>query len=428
MATENYDPPAPAVQTCGELLKELENEMKWGAIDEWTAKKRKQWIEEVDTAAVSKDLYSLHVLASDFESKLKDSVKSDDWKEWKRDYWLRAFFTKYVDTTLTVTHFLHSLIVLECALESSDSKDSWKDDQREKWLEEARSLISPVEGALFARDLLKQIDKCIGRSFTEWEQMVSDSCSELKKFAEALDKTASRTGIVQTTGGGVSVGGGLLALVGLIAAPFTFGISAAVLTVPGVVVSVAGAATSVGATISRVGWDAKRAKEAGEVAKEACKCTQIVAECLCIYREIIMELQKFLDTAEGKRLIEKVQTANQDMWDAKKELAKAVAKVTIKAGSKVGGAIVGGVARAVSTGLFAALGGALNIGIGIWDIVDGAMHIKNGSEVARKLEEFASDLEEAKTKLGGQYRSFLEELKADTDVIIDAMYKAHLRY
>ena len=87
--------------------------------------------------------------------------------------------------------------------------------------------------------------------------------SKLNELADHVEKVTFDTGIAKTTGGGVGIAGGLCIVGGLIAAPFTAGLSLG-LTIGGAAAGVASAATTITASIVQSGHvkaDGKAAKE-----------------------------------------------------------------------------------------------------------------------------------------------------------------------
>jgi hypothetical protein len=77
---------------------------------------------------------------------------------------------------------------------------------------------------------------------------VNKTVEALQNTANELDKHIKRIGVAKTTGGGVAILGGLMAIGGFIAAPFTAGTSL-VLTGWGTGISITGGLASLGAGI-----------------------------------------------------------------------------------------------------------------------------------------------------------------------------------
>ena len=71
---------------------------------------------------------------------------------------------------------------------------------------------------------------------------------KINKLANHIEKVAYDTGIARTTGGGLGIASGIIAIGGILAAPFTAGTSLA-LTVGGVATGVASATTTLTATV-----------------------------------------------------------------------------------------------------------------------------------------------------------------------------------
>ena len=79
--------------------------------------------------------------------------------------------------------------------------------------------------------------------------MLGKRCGyKINKLANHIEKVAYDTGIARTTGGGLGIASGVMAIGGILAAPFTAGASLA-LTIGGVATGVAGGATTLTASV-----------------------------------------------------------------------------------------------------------------------------------------------------------------------------------
>ena len=434
---------------CGWLLRELEQQMRWKATsDSWTEATRSKWLSDVNAAVRDKKLGKLYGLARDLESEMKYSQQCDEWKNWKRNYWLAMYLgdsSKGVDTPVTVTQYARGLIDLEESLLYSAQESSWKDSRRSKWLQEARSLMVPVENVFFALDVLDQIEKCIDNTtVAQWGKKVDRACSKLNECADVLDKVSKDTGIAKATGGGAAIGGGLLALGGLIAAPFTAGASLTA-TAAGTALAVGGGVTSFAASMVQHGWDKSQTKEGEDVTKNVCKQAQILAQCLKMYCDTLTQFKDYLATPEGKELIAELKAIDR--------VHSNVTVITMQSGSKavslgLGGMKVtqavrlvrvvsllrpevtglaiktaaGGIPRisvrgitlftGVAAGSLAAkalagIGGVVGVGFGIWDVVSASEQLKNGSEIASQFRQLAKDLNSTKKTICDQYQALV---------------------
>ena len=428
--------------------------MLWSATGDSWKETRSSWIDDVNAAVREKKLAKLYGLAQSLEGKTKYSKQSDDWKNWKRDYWLAMYLgdsSKGVDTPVTITQYVKGLMVLEGSLLYSGQSSSWKEDGRAIWLKKAKALMVPVEDVLFVLDVLDQIHKCIDNTtVTQWGYDVDNACSKLYKCADVLDKVAKDTGIAQATGGGAAIGGGLLALGGLIAAPFTAGASLAA-TVAGTALAVGGGVTSFTATMVKHGWDKDQTKEGEKVTKTVCKQAQILALCLSEYCEVMTEFQKYLNTPEGKELIAELQSVERVTTNVTNVIfqsgSKAVSlglggmkftqavrlmrvvsllrpeiagplgsrfamtaaagglpKISVKGITLFAGVAAGSLAAKALSGI----GGVLTIGFGIWDVVSASEQLKNGSEIATQFRQLARDLKSTKNTICDQYQSLVD--------------------
>ena len=79
--------------------------------------------------------------------------------------------------------------------------------------------------------------------------MLGKRCGyKINKLANHIEKVAYDTGIARTTGGGLGIASGAMAIGGILAAPFTAGASLA-LTIGGVATGVASGATTLTASV-----------------------------------------------------------------------------------------------------------------------------------------------------------------------------------
>lgn len=437
---------------CGWLLKELEQQMKWKATRaSWTESSRDKWISNVNAAVSNKQLAKLYDLARDLECEMKYDQQSDNWKNWKREYWQMVYMgtsSKGVDTPVTVTQFTRCLIILEESLLYEAQESSWKESRRSTWLKETKKLISPVENVIFATDVLNQIEKCISNTtVSQWGRNVDSACSKLNKCADVLDKVTKDAGIAKATGGGAAIGGGLLALGGLIAAPFTAGASLTA-TAAGTALAIGGGVTSFSATMVKHGWDKSKSKEGEEATKTVCKQTQIISLCLSCYCDTMKEFQKFLETPEGMEVIAELKSidrvhsnvteitfksggkaislglAGLRFKDAVKimhaisllrpsmsgpfasKLATAVAaggipRISVRGVTLFSGVAAGSLAAKALTGVGAVVG----IGFGIWDVISASNDLKNGSEIASNFRKLARDLKSTRNTICDHYNA-----------------------
>ena len=448
------------LKKCGWLLKELEQQMKWKATrDSWTDTRNK-WIADVNAAVNSKHLVELYNLALQLEKEIKYDQQDEDWKNWKRSYWIAMYMggsTRGVDTSPTITQFAKCVIDMERALFYSAQQPSWKEERRSTWLAEAKSLMVPVENVLFALDVLDQIHKCIdGTTVYQWGQNVDGACSKLTECANVLEKVTKDVGIAKATGGGASIGGGALILGGLIAAPFTGGLSL-LATAGGTALAVGGGITSFTASMVKYGWDKNKTKEGEELTKTVCKQAHILSECLMYYCDTMKAFHEYLDTPKGKQVIAELKAIERNHSTLTDVVE--ITGYTVKAGSKavslgLGGMKIteavrimrvvsilrpglaggfgsklamtvaaGGIPRISVRGitLFAgvaaeslaaislsAIGGLASIGFGIWDVVSAAKDLNNGNEIAAKFRKLTRDLRSTKTTICDHYSALTD--------------------
>ena len=435
--------------------------------ESWTETTRNKWIADVDAAVSSKHLVELYNLAVQLEQEIKDDQQSEEWKIWKRSYWIAMYMgpscngvaSNGVDTSPTITHFAKCVIDLECALSDTELEPSWKEERRSTWLEEAESLIVPVESVLFALDVLDQIHKCIDdTTVSQWGQNVDSACSKLTDCAEVLDKVTKDAGIGRVTGGAASIGGGALMLGGLLAAPFTGGLSL-LATVGGTALVVGGGITSFTSSMVKYGWDRNKTKEGEKLTKTVCQQAHILSKCLMYYCETMKAFHEYLDTPEGKEVIAELKAIEHN-HSTLTDIVE-VTEISVKGGSKAVSLGLGGmkikeavrIMRVVSilrpglaggfgselamtvaaggiprtsvrgitlfTGVAAGSllarslsaiggGGLAGIGFGIWDVVAASKDLKKGNQIAGKFRQLAEDLQSTKTTICDHYKTLTD--------------------
>eukprot|EP00092_Neocalanus_flemingeri_P106042 GFUD01136004.1.p1 GENE.GFUD01136004.1~~GFUD01136004.1.p1 ORF type:complete len:564 (-),score=128.68 GFUD01136004.1:256-1947(-) len=277
------------------------------------------------------------------------------------------------------------------------------------------------------------------------KRAADDSLKLMKNAAEQLDKVAVDTGIAGSVGGGSAITGSVMSIAGLLLAPFTGGASLG-LTFGGAAVGIAGGATSLTGTLINQAWEKSEAGKYREEFTEVRSGTLRLQSFLNIYIEKLKAAAVFLKTKEGEKLaldVLKVAdaytaaeiTANTGKigWNAykfgttaykfgttivkTKDIAKTIkdakslvsfiqadyyAMKGIKEGVAIAAAsgikipiigktlVMAGTKTAASlTVIFSVVG----IAFGIWEVVDSANKIKNGSELAK---EFRKTVEEVK--------------------------------
>lgn len=417
---------------------------------------QKMWVKEVESAVSTTRLGELYKPARKLEESVQVSRK-DEWKNWKRTLWLALFGDESdggVVLTASCTQFARCLQFLEGSFEWQLSDEVHA--RQKKWLKEVESLIYPPDDALFASYFIEQIEKCIdGVPIEQWGRNVDSAISKLRECADDLDKVARDTGIARATGGAAAVLGGVAVIGGLVAAPFTGGASAAAgfaagaaltATIGGTAVAAAGGLTALGASLAKLGWDISKTNEAEEVTKEVCRHSQILQECVKLYKEIIQNFKSFLDTPEGQQFVKDKLSLFKDMnkndvtleavlvggkgggstvstlLAAKKipeairllRIVNALRPDLIVKGVNISGPLasklaVQGAASGIQFGRYTivvagsltakvlgALGGVASIGFGAWDVFKGAQQIANGSDIAVRFRQLATDLKTTK--------------------------------
>ncbi|XP_043556919.1 apolipoprotein L3-like isoform X2 [Chiloscyllium plagiosum] len=137
---------------------------------------------------------------------------------------------------------------------------------------------NPLNGNVNVKDFLLKFDKHI-------PQMITYS-KELRDIANCVDTCKRDVNIANVTGTSASIVGGLLAIAGLIASPFTFGASL-VLTGVGLGVGAAGGVTNIGASITDHVIQKKKTDKMKEIIELFEKYNKIMLESLCWVQQSI---------------------------------------------------------------------------------------------------------------------------------------------
>jgi hypothetical protein len=103
-----------------------------------------------------------------------------------------------------------------------------------------------------------------------WQESRDVALKKLNELADDLDKIHRNTNIAKISGNSLGIIGGTAAVVGLITAPFTFGLSLG-LTIGGTCAGVAGAATNLGSSLTEDIIAKKLCKEAENLMKNDLK-------------------------------------------------------------------------------------------------------------------------------------------------------------
>ena len=298
---------------------------------------------------------------------------------------------------------------------------------------------NPVAIAAYWKNVLdNQKDAVLDRVASSLKSKSKEAVSTIRTHASHLDGVAKDCGIATTVGGSAGVLGGAM-VIGGIAAPFTGGLSLG-LTLGGAGLGVAGGLTNITASLVNHGLeksDIERAKIANiEVVNTIEAFEEFLTNCVHAFTQA----RDYLKTEEGKTFAALMEEASRSNGyiDLKSREAVDLNAINVAKGLLNGGIVAyrttdvikfimtgtyaragvqsvlttqraaGGVAiggRTIimvgSTGakvLSAAFGG-LGIGLGIWDIVSGAMAIQNGSETAKQMRKFADDIDKTTKEL-----------------------------
>ena len=299
---------------------------------------------------------------------------------------------------------------------------------------------NPVKNAAFWTMVAEgYIHVIVGYNIDEYEREIPMAIATINQCADNLDKVASGTGIARTTGGAVGIAGGAAFLGGLALAPFTAGASLA-LTVAGVTAGVTGGLTTLSSGIAKLALDKENVQKVKKAVGPLFNATMCLHGFMSRYIEKLKAARQYLETEEGRnfaREIREKKTSRRgwlkiavpfwtDSEPDRTEQVKAVVRIVednyfalggVKLGVTVAsvapramaGSSVGAARALVSVGSTSArvLSGSLavfGVAIGIWDVVGGALDIKNGSDLAREFRITAHKLKEESSAMIAHFR------------------------
>ena len=294
--------------------------------------------------------------------------------------------------------------------------DYYREDEDLPQFKEILIAVTRILGFL-SNDKVFKIEH--GFSMTEYIHDRRFCTDGIREVADNLERVVKRTGIAKTTAGSVGVVSGAAALGGLILAPFTAGVSL-VLTVGGVVGGIASSATTLSASVlkhTNINKKAKKVKELLDSLKDrdeiVCKVMEDLQKKIEKLRSLyekksvtsfIVDGGKIASWAKtfGYNIVYKGYTVVSSVKAIKFSTAiarfiqadvRGMATGIAAPGFKVFGRtllLAGSTIAKVLSGVFSVVG----IAAGVWDIVDGALDIKNGSKHAKAYRKAADELDQ----------------------------------
>lgn len=302
---------------------------------------------------------------------------------------------------------------------------------------------SPLNKAQFWKNLADNyLEVIIGYSIGDYEDKIRKALKIMDECSSHLDAVTKNTGIAKTVGGSASIVGGVMCLAGIGLAPITVGASLS-LTFAGVAMGAAGGVTSLTSYFVSLHWDKSEAMKIKKATAPLFRATFSLHGFLKECSNLLKEAKEYLKKPEGEAEAKDAFTAA--------EVVKAGGKVAMKA-LNIGGVVCRGVKHArqtrqikelvdflqadyyvlkeariglatqtaapglkvagktiVAAGTTSAkvLSGSLAgfaIAFGIWDVVEGAQKIKNGSELAQEFRKSSKTLKEESAMLTEFYK------------------------
>ena len=327
---------------------------------------------------------------------------------------------------------------------SSSLYQKWEFVPEERW-EDYKKMLgdrNPLSEAAFWKDVVENFTHVIiGFNIEEYGSEVKQAIEVMNMYADKLEKVNKGTGVTQATGGLASVIGGGMAIGGLLLAPFTAGASLA-LTIGGTAVGIGGGAVTLTSSVVNSGYGQSKSKKVknatGPVFNATMRLENFLNHCIkklnqaneflktkkgeAIAMEVYSDLEKIKHGGNavyktyklGDVIAQGVKTAKKlkqmksvvnfvraDYYTAKLGMAASAAApgVTIpKVGSLFAGKTI---VAAGSVGAKALSGSLAGIGIafGLWDLTEAYKTLKDGSLLAKELRKTATELETESEKL-----------------------------
>eukprot|EP00794_Sanderia_malayensis_P013810 gene13810-15255_t len=289
-----------------------------------------------------------------------------------------------------------------------EKSETWqgKDKKAEISEEEIKQVVAKLSE--FSSIKAEFLEKIQG-----WKKIREETISQLKTIATECNDLHRDCNIANVTGSSVGAAGGLMALGGILLAPFTFG-SSLTLTVAGAATGVAGAATNITTSIV----ESSKMSTKCETAQNCLARDKTETDALNITMEKLMGFVDTLDTLQEQLAkIEKLEKISIGLDAAALATSSVSSAASIAKGAQALKLIRSFTAAeiavlkecpkmlknlkafkgtALAAGKVATFFAVASLGISIYEIVTTSKDIHNGSETeaAQKLRENAKSLQE----------------------------------
>lgn len=241
------------------------------------------------------------------------------------------------------------------------------------------------------------------KEITKWKQSRDIALKKLNELADQLDNVHYNTNIAKLSGNSLGIVGGTIAVVGLLSAPFTYGLSLG-LTIGGTCAGVAGAATNLGSSLTEDIIAKKLCKEAEDLMKEDLKETEILTKIFAS-----RELSRNLINKTGKIAANSLQKSAH------------VANILVKA-EQAGGELANASKILLSSsnalrvlGIGASL---IFITLDVIELIDTSFDVHDGSK-----SKYATKIRELIVKLENNKKEIEVEFDGEIDLTIDVQNK-----
>uniref|UniRef100_UPI00398F7503 apolipoprotein L3-like n=1 Tax=Pristiophorus japonicus TaxID=55135 RepID=UPI00398F7503 len=214
--------------------------------------------------------------------------------------------------------------------------------------------------------------------FPKWQRQMTEYSVELQVIAKDIDKVHKGATIANVTGSSAGIAGGALTIAGLIASPFTLGISL-VLTGVGIGVGVAGGFTNIAANVTDAATQKNKQKRVKKILNRYQNLSKIMSDQLAQVHCVIKEWSECSVEDIPKNIVLHTAESVMKSLSVITVVASAVTKNTLKACKSVSGILSG-----------------LLIFWDIYSVYKDAKELDCGckTEIAQRIQMVAKDIEE----------------------------------
>lgn len=253
---------------------------------------------------------------------------------------------------------------------------------------------NPVDVFCYWKSILHyDIKALIGCNISDYKKTIEEAVRQMRQCADTLDTVITKSSIARAVGAGLGAVGSIAGFVGICFAPLTGGTSL-LLSTGSAVSTVAGGVTSLAGAFVMRGWEKDQTSKAKIVTNDCCRLTQSLQELLAVCMKKLSEANDYKDLIEERK--EKVGKINNK--GANVGFNVAIAGPKINRGIKGYKELIANNQAALkvrsvdSRGIYDVIKVA-GLGFGIWETINAAVDISNGSKIATDFRTIADNLE-----------------------------------